>query len=266
MKRIFVVCTLLGLTSLASADVILLQDLFDLPPLADSSQTKGGFGEVDNGTGGNGTAVESGGVVTLTDGSTPNIFGIVSSNQESFNSYPEITTTWMIEQYSFKNKVSYMAFTWQATDAYESTPGVVMIIDLDSGELRLEVNDESIGEVAIDTNFGESDSSFTLTATFTQARFTLVGAGENFRNQDGSALRLTADWVGSGGNVRDTLDGDMHVGSLLNAKGSQGLIADIDSVTVSIPEPAVISLISLFGGGMIFSRRIFGRKKSDSDA
>ena len=36
--------------------------------------------------------------------------------------------------------------------------------------------------------------------------------------------------------------------------------------TVAIPEPAVISLISLFGGGMIFSRRIFGRKKSDSGA
>jgi len=40
-----------------------------------------------------------------------------------------------------------------------------------------------------------------------------------------------------------------------------------DDFTVSaIPEPAVLSLIGIFGGGMIFCRRIFGRKKSGSDA
>ena len=49
--------TLFALIFAASADRILLQDLFDYGTLAESSQIKGGFGEVNNGSAGSGTAV-----------------------------------------------------------------------------------------------------------------------------------------------------------------------------------------------------------------
>lgn len=75
---------LLGFACAVRADVIVLQDLFDYGTLAESGQVKGGFGEIDNGSGSSGTAVEGGGVVSMTDGSTPNIYGILSSNTESF--------------------------------------------------------------------------------------------------------------------------------------------------------------------------------------
>lgn len=53
----------------------------------------------------------------------------------------------MVEQYSFKNKVSYMAFTWQTADTYITTPDVMVIVDLDNEEVRLEVNNQSLGEI-----------------------------------------------------------------------------------------------------------------------
>ncbi len=57
------------------------------------------------------------------------------------------------------------------------------------------------------------------------------------------------------------------MGAYVNGRSANGLVVEFDSVTLeAIPEPAVISLIGIVGDGMIFSRRIFGRKKSDSDA
>lgn len=244
-----------------NADFLIFDD-FDNGALESggANAVNGGFYEIDNGTQNPGSTVELGSIASMNDGQNQNIYGILSNEALDFSSFNSVTTRWTVTQYSIKNKSSYMAFTWQTNSAYTSTPDLQVTINLDTQELILESGDGvDLGKVAIDPSFGTTNSSFELTAIFTKSDFTIRGS-DGLKDVTLQPVNLSKTWAELGKSHPSVVDGGLQIGALLNANGNGGLLADVDSVTVeAIPEPAVIALIGIFGGGILVSRRWFNR-------
>jgi len=265
MRHIFVMMLLLCCASTASADP-LLADLFNNNILATSTQLNGGFYIIGSGSG---NVLEAGGVASITNSANKNdTYGILSSNTVSMSSIAGATTMitrWEASNSDLKDKASLMAYTWQTADSLTDTPSISVIIDMNNTNISLYIGDSdiSLGSIELSADFGAPGDAFSLVATFTSGNFIVSGEGDLVKKDGVSGDIL---FHGSWGVTPRSFE-DYHLGAVVTAKGNNGLIVNLDSVTVdAIPEPAVISLIGIFGGGMIFSRRIFGRKKSDSDA
>lgn len=264
MTRLFFgFCVVMGMVSSGYSDPLMWDD-FDNDDLG-AGGINGGFVEVDNGVANNGSTTEAGSVASMEDGQNANIYGMVSTNGFLLNGYSSVTTRWDVTQYSIKNKISYMAFTWQNSRGYESAPALQAVIDLESGELTLQIGDDvPLGSVELDLAFGSTDSSFVLTAVFDAAGYTITGGG-SLKDISLQPVSLTSTWANHGKTHGDIFSENLHLGALLSAKGNGGLEANIDSVRLdAIPEPAVAGLISIFGGGMLVSRRIFARRNDET--
>ncbi len=106
---------------------------------------------------------------------------------------------------------------------------------------------------------------FVLTTTFNSDGYTIKGTGLSTDGLD--TITLEGDWSEASESYTDLFADSYRIGTLINGQNPGAASFDVGSVRVeAIPEPAVISLIGLFGGGMIFFNRIYGRKKPDSDA
>lgn len=262
MNKLILSSLLLSISMLNCHADFLIFDDFDNANLATGgiNAINGGFYEVDNGTQNPGSASESGSIVSLNDGQNQNIYGILSNEAVDFGAFNSVTTRWTVTQYSIKNKSSYMAFTWQTNSAYTSTPELQVTINLETQELVLESGDGvDLGKVDIDPAFGLTDSSFELTAVFTESDFTIRGSG-GLKDVTLEPVNLTRTWAEVGKSHPNVVDGGLQIGTLLNANGNGGLLADVGLVTVeAIPEPAVIAFIGIFGGGLLVARRWFGQ-------
>lgn len=114
--------------------------------------------------------------------------------------------------------------------------------------------------VEIDVSFGATNDAFAVVTEFSLSDYAITADGD-LQDRSNGPFGYTDDW-----RFGAPPQNDIYVGAYVNAKSNDGLVVEFDSVTVeTIPEPAVISLIAMFGGGMFFSRRIFGRKKADID-
>lgn len=265
MKYVITVITALTVVN-SFADVI-LSDSFSNGDLATyTNGVSGGFYIIGSGSG---EATEVDDVVRVTNSSNKNdTYGILSSNTVSLTSVPGATslvTRWEVTDSDLKDKTSLMAFTWQTSDMLTDTPDIAVVLDLNNTNASLFVGGDtnSLADIELEANFGAPGDAFSLTATFTSSGFVVVGEGE-LTAKSGSPGDIL--FAGSWGVSPKSFEG-YHVGATVKAKGTNGLIVDLESVTVdAIPEPAVIGLIGLGGGSMLFYRRITKRNKSDSEA
>lgn len=254
----------LGLVIMAQADPV-FYDTFDNNDLATGSgpSVNAGFFEIDNsGPGNAGSVTEIDGAAVLTSGATKNIYGMLSSNSVPLATPGGIETTWRVEGYNLKDNAAYLAFTWQQDSSYDDTPELRILLNMTNGQITVTSN----GELVDDTHnfdvdiFAGATNSFSLVVS--HAPDTLAFNSE----VNGSGLddiSFFHEW-----SLSSPLKSgeEYHHGAFVNGEGNGAITAAIDYVvTVPIPEPAVASLIGLFGGGMIFYRRILGRKKIGCD-
>ena len=167
-------------------------------------------------------------------------------------------TTWVITDSSLKNNAESLVFTWQLGTDLETSAAVALVLDVQTSEVYLMTSGNTNAIVEVDVNFGATNDTFVVITEFTLDNYSVAGLGD-LKDRSDSQVVFGDSWA-------SPPETDIYVGAYVNAKAANGLVVEFGSVKVeTIPEPAVISLIGLFGGGMIFSRRIFGRKKSDSN-
>jgi hypothetical protein len=262
VKKLLFITAFLGFALTGKADPI-LQDFFDDGVVETSDQFNGGFYV----SGSGGSALEAGNKLQLSNAQNGSTYGVLSTNKFSWTpatpGADTLRTTWVVTDSDLKAKTSLLTFTWQSQDDFNGTPAISLVLDLLNTNATLNVDGSQVGdEILLDVDFGGSSQAFTVVAEFSVNSMRLIGYDAlKDRSKDFLDVSFASGW-GSFPTFNN-----IRLGASVNAKSNDGLVVEFDSVTVeAIPEPAVISLISLFGGGMIFSRRIFGRKKSDSNA
>ena len=222
----------------------------------------GGFYTVRSGTGG--SVAEASGAAQITSApKKDDINGMLSTNTVSLSGTGATTliTTWDIDSSELKAKSSSLTFTWQTADDL-AAPEIGVVLDLINTNSYLYIGDTNsvLGSIDLSDGFGDPGEAFSLVATFTSGAFLIEGSG-SLRSGTGAVLSFGQSWASP-----RSFGEEYRVGALVNANGNAGLAVNIGSVVVeAIPEPAVASLIGIFGGGMIFYRRIFGKKKPDAD-
>jgi len=265
MKTLTVGIAVMSFAALTQADPIFF-DTFDNNDLATGSgpSINAGFKEIDNDSAGqSGSVIESEYVAVLTSGTTKNVYGMLSLTAVPLSNPGGVETSWDMEGYSLKNNAGYLAFTWQTSAAYDATPELGILLNMTNGQITVTSNGELVDDSQnFDVNiFAGSTNGFRLVVTHTPDSLAFRADVNDSGSED---ISFYSDWSSSSPFKSGQV---YHHGAFVNGEGNGAVTAAVDFVvTVPIPEPAVISLISLFGGGMIFSRRIFGRKKSDSNA
>lgn len=251
---------LCGLLFTAQADVI-LKDLFDDGTLATFSatggQVNGGFDIIGSG----GAAIEDGveNKVRISNAPSGSQYGILSSGTVSLGGAPRLRTTWEITDSSLKNNAESLVFTWQLSTNLATSPVIALVLDVQNNEVYLMTSGNTNQNVEIDVSFGATNDVFSVVTEFSLESYNVEGSGALEERNVNIPIAFGLPWS-SGAPDLD----NFHVGVYVNGKSSNGLVVEIDSVTVeTIPEPAVISLISLFGGGMLISKRVFSGKPSD---
>ena len=263
MKQLFLLAVLLGWALPGLADVILL-DPFDDGNLGTApGGINGGFFEV---TSGGGSVTEASGQAQITSASNQNdVNGMLSTNTVSLSGAPGATTlktTWVVDSSTLKANSSSLTFTWQTSGSL-SAPEIGVMLDLINTNASLYIGDTNtvLGSIELSDGFGDPGQAFSLVATFTSGTFLIEGSN-TLRSSSDDVLSFGGNWASA-----RSFGEAYHVGALVNANGTSGLVVNIGSVKVeAIPEPAVVSLIGLCGGGMIFYRRIFGKKNPDHAA
>lgn len=239
----------------AAADVVLLDPFTDGNLATAANGINGGFTVI----GGGGTAEETNNVVRISNAPNSTEYGLLSTNTVSLGGMTALTTTWVIsDSYLKKNGVKTMAFTWQTDGSgFDGAAEVALVLDLTETNAQFYVNGSSEGiPQGLHVNFGSDGDAFTVATYFSSVSYIADGT-DDLKKSDGGELNFGAPW----GTAPSTLD-NLHVGVFVNAQSQNGLVIEIDSVTVeTVPEPAVISLIGLAGGSMIFYRRISNRRK-----
>lgn len=247
---------------------LLLQDNYDNNSLEtfDPSDIRGGFnGQSSSGTPGI-IAVESGTVAQISNASNQNDFRGILSNQASGWSTAggndhTLVTTWHISSSVLKDKASSMMLTWQTDPNLTTTAEIGVMLDLNNSTAYLfsgSTNNNLGFEVSLDAAFGDPGQAFTITVTFTDATFNVQASDGVFADNE---TNLFGSWANS--NIANVFSGrsssaDYYLGAFVQAKGTNGLVVDVDYTTMeAIPEPAILGLIGLFGGGIIMIRRIF---------
>jgi hypothetical protein len=267
-KTLLYLC--LGLSLSLQAELV-MKDLFDNGDLSTAASTEqqinGGFKRIGAFVG-DGTASEQGGVAQLENDGFFSQYGILSLNSVDLANPDESTTTWMLKQYALKTKVNAFSLTWQSQSSYTDYPQARVEIDLVAETLAFIVNEQELGSVQIDNEFGNGETSFEIMAVFTDSSFSIT-ASNGLDLASGGPVELTGDWLdGSGTDQRGALGEEMYLGTVIDAElFGTGLEMDVDSITVdAIPEPTVIALLGIYGGGLLFYRRIVARRGSNSQS
>ena len=260
MKSGLFVFLVLGLTTVGHAKIV-LRDYFDNDDLATapaSTNVAGGFYEVDNGVNKDGFSEEIGGYARLVNGTKKNITGLISSN--TVNLLSSSVTTWNIRDYDISNVSSYIGMTWQTDAGYTPYPELSIIADLTGNGLTFfENGTNTIGHQNLTLAF-EDFSGFSLISSFNETSYSISGIGINLDGGLGETnVIFSGNWVGAEKSYADLLLDDYHLGAFVNGQNNEAASYNIESVSVDvIPEPTVMALIGLFGGGLLVSRRIFG--------
>ena len=259
MKLLIISLMSVSLASTGFAD-LLLDDQFDNDNLRTSNQFKGGYYTQGQG---NGSVSESGTIATLSSSANKNNFyGMLSSNTVSASSITPstpVSTTWIISNSNLKAKTSSLIFTWQKASELTLSPEFGVLVDLNNQTLNMFANTTNniLDTVQLHVDFGQTNDAFRLTAIFNQGNFEVYGEGALLKG--GKSFLdplLTRTW---GDNAPVSGD-EYRAGVFVQANGKDGLVVDVDRITIAaIPEPAVISFIGLFGGGLLVCRRIFCR-------
>ncbi|MDF7801599.1 hypothetical protein P4C99_19130 [Pontiellaceae bacterium B1224] len=256
--RILVVCLLVGMVSAIQAGVV-LEDSFNDGVLATSQELNGGFYEVSDSAPKDLFSDEVDGVARLRNGSQPNLTGLLSSNTVTL--LPGSVTTWSVRDYAISSASSYFAMTWQVTDAVATE--LSLVADLTGGGfLFYQGGTNLLAQENVTLAFSDSDG-FSLSASFDEEGYTIEGISMNVANVGNTNVTYSATWAEVGLAYDDLFFDDYHVGAHVSGSNDAGDSFNIESVTVDsvvIPEPAVLSLIGIFGGGFVFCRRLFGRK------
>jgi hypothetical protein len=254
---VFLVTLVVGMNAAA---VIVLEDPFDTGNLATfTNGVNGGFTVIGSG----GVAEEEGDIARISNAQNGTDFGILSTGTFSLSGADELKTTWIISDSDLKNNAKSLTFVWQQEAVLNATdPELSLILDLDTEDAYFLRDGTVVTNDSLEATFGMVGDAFVVAATFSLTGGDVGGSGALQNGGPPSTdLNLGALWGGSAPTLAN-----LHVGAFANGKGNNAMVIEFDSVTVeTIPEPAVISLIGLFGGGMIFSRRIFGRKKNGSN-
>lgn len=262
MKKRIASLVLIFAVGACQADII-LRDLFDSGNLATyfmtGGQTNGGFNIIGSG----GSALEDGssGKATISNAPNGSPFGILSAGTVSLGGAPKLKTTWIITDSSLKDNAESLVFTWQLGTDLETSPAVALVLDAQNSEAYLLTTGNTNGIAEIDFSFGATNDAFAVVTELSLDRYDVAGTGALKTRSESEPIAFGAEWA-SGSPALENI----YVGAYVNGKSNNGLVVEFDSVTVeTIPEPAVISLISLAGGGMIFYRRIFSARKKNTD-
>ncbi|MDF7823471.1 PEP-CTERM sorting domain-containing protein [Pontiellaceae bacterium B12227] len=81
--------------------------------------------------------------------------------------------------------------------------------------------------------------------------------GNNWLNMTATVGGVGAGDISLGAAVGGTLTGEISAFGVYAEHGNGGDHIRIDDYVVTIPEPATLGLIALFGGGLVFVRRVF---------
>ncbi|RKX41889.1 MAG: hypothetical protein DRP64_10700 [Verrucomicrobia bacterium] len=265
MKKNVIVLWIMGsLVASGSADVF-LEDLFDDGNLATSLQLNGGFYEVDNGLSKDGFSGETNGNARLVNGTQKNITGLISSNRVDLSSGS--ITRWDIRDYEISNVSSYIAVTWQTSTDYTMYPELSIIADLEgNGITFLADGTNTLGHQDLTLGF-DDHSGFSLLSTFDSDGYTIAGFGIQLNGETTQTnIVFSGNWSGSQKTYIDLFKDSYSIGVFVNGQNNGAASFNIEAVSVEpIPEPAVIGLIGIFGGGIILSHRIFGQKNKGFD-
>jgi len=259
LKKWMIMTLVLGMVSVAQAAII-LEDFFDNNDLATAlmpPNTAGGFYEVDNGQPKSGTSDEMDGKARLINGTSKNITGLLSNTKVNLG--PSSITTWAIRNYDISNVSSYIAVTWQTSDTYTDYPELSIVADLEGNGISfLENGTNTIDHQDLTLDFNDFNG-FSLIATFSETSYLIQGVSLNLGGEIGDTnVVFSGNWSGAEQSYNDLHQADYHIGALVNGKNNSAASYDIETVSVvTIPEPAVITLVSLFGIGFIGLHRLF---------
>jgi hypothetical protein len=253
--RMLIVCLLAGMVSVIRADVV-LQDFFTDGVLGTSLELNGGFYEVSDDESKDLSSYEDGGTARLLNGSETNLTGLISLNTATF--LPGSVTTWTIHDYSISSASSYFAVTWEATDALRTELSLVADLQGD-GLLFYNGGTNLLAQENLTLAFDDADG-FSFVASFDEVGYTLEGISLNVANVGNTNVSFSATWDEVGLAYDDLFFGDYHVGAYVSGADASGDSFNIEGVTVdsiAIPEPGVLSLMGLFGGGIFMIRRLY---------
>jgi hypothetical protein len=264
MKKIRVVVSTMVLVLSAQADPIFYDDFEDGALATGGAGTvNAGFFEIDNGGPGQaGSVEETGGVARLSSGSTKNVYGMLSATSVSLASPEGVRSTGNVVGYSLKDSISYMAFNFQTSSSYDDTPEVQVLLNMTNGQVTVTSDGVEVAPGgSFDVNLFAGEESFSIVLEYTPDQLEFVA---DFKDNGLTDITFVSGWNSGISPLKAATT--YHHGIFVNGEGNSAVVADVgDILTEPIPEPAVISLIGIFGGGMIFSRRIFGRKRADID-
>ena len=252
--------------SMTQAAVLLDDDFIDGNLATNTSGVGGGFVEIDNGADTPGSAVVSGGTVTITRGSGNNAHGISSTNGFDLNTDAPVTITWYIDSLylpeSVFDRVSLVQF-WLSSNPSAGLSGAgnqVIRFTLDNKTSSTKLLTEETGypnyenteSPFYNTTINDTDG-FTMTLTYGPTGYSIVSNGLDAPSE----VNMVGTWPTAGGDTFAGLfgQGDLHVGTVVQAY--DGVTMVVDSVTVdnsAIPEPATMLLLSV-GVAALASRR-----------
>lgn len=269
MKTGVLLLLVLGGIAVATRGDILLEDNYNNGVLGTflASDTLGGFNETssDNSTG---FTTESDSSARISSASNKNDFrGFLSNNKwgwASTGANHTLKTTWNISSSDLKDKASHMALVWQLDSGVSTAPEIGVMIDMNNTNAYMfsgSTNNHLGFAIDLNPNFGAPGEAFSIEVIFTETAFHISGSNGLFEGDE----FFLGDWADSSLTDAETFysrysENDYYLGALVQGKGKEGLVVEVDSVTMeAIPEPAVITLIGLFGGGLIVLRRQFSK-------
>jgi hypothetical protein len=260
-----IILLFVGAIAMAGHASLLMEDQFTDGVLGTSAQLNGGFSIV--GSGGTTTEAPSGDStenwIQIANAPNESSYGILGANTFNWDSEAAgqeiLRTTWVISDSYLKSKVQTLSFSWNdASDTDFSSPAILLELDLVTTNATLFNNTTEVGTIDLDIGFGGDGEFFTVVAEFSANAARLQGEG-SLKERDATPLEETFSVPGATWALPE-FSGGLKVGAEVVAKANNGLIVEFESVKVeAIPEPAVMTFITIFGFGLIFGRRIFAR-------
>jgi len=248
--------------AVADSQAILIDDHFDNSDLATggANAVNGGFQRVSNGIGGNGTASESGTLVTITTGETPtNTTGIESLNTFDATALSEFTVTWVVDSASTPEGNGLLFAADSNTGLWG--PSVYLKLNGDGDAILSSTHTGTTAEVVIDDSVDIADltGGFTLSLTYNTNGVSWSQTGIASFHATGSRTWDDLNGTQTFG-YSDVFDSTVHVSAWNQNYDFTTNTMSIDSVTV-IPEPSSIAMLLLGAGTFAVRRSLVKRRR-----